>query len=302
MGAGVRVGLIGTGRMGLPICTNLVQAGHQVTAGDNRPDRAGAVRVCGALWGGSVAQVAARVEVLVTVLPGTQEVHDVMLDAGALAALPAGATWIDMTSASPAAARLLRTAAQARGVDVLEAPMGGGVPAARAGTLQLFVGGEAAVLDRHLALLRVVADPRRITLMGGHGAGYTAKLLVNLLWFGQAVATAEALLLACRSGIDLDVLQQALGDSAAASSFIQRDLGALLSGDYLPSFGLDRCCEELAAINALARECRVPFELSAVVEAVYLRAMDRYGPADGELLAMALLEQDAGTLLRHGLS
>jgi 3-hydroxyisobutyrate dehydrogenase len=82
---------------------------------------------------------------------------------------------------------------------------------------------------------------------------------VNLLWFGQAVATAEALLLARRSGIDLDVLQQALGDSAAASSFIQRDLGALLSGDYLPSFGLDRCCEELAAINALAREGRTVF-------------------------------------------
>jgi 3-hydroxyisobutyrate dehydrogenase len=115
--------------MGLPICTNLVQAGHQVTAGDNRPDRAGAVRVCGARWRGPAAQVAARAEVLVTVLPGAQELRDVMLDVGALAALPAGAAWIDMTSASPAAARPLQRAAQARGVDVLKAPMGGGVPA-----------------------------------------------------------------------------------------------------------------------------------------------------------------------------
>jgi 3-hydroxyisobutyrate dehydrogenase len=288
--------------MGLPICANLVQADHEVTVADLCPGRADAVRQCGARWGGSAAQVAQRAEVLVTVLPGAAELRDVMLGAGALAALPAQATWIDMTSAAPAAARPLRRAAQARGVGVLEAPMGGGVAAAKAGKLQLFVGGDAGVLERHLPLLRALADPRRITLMGGHEAGYTAKLLVNLLWFGQAVATAEALLLARRSGIDLGVLQQALGGSAAASSFLQHDLGALLSGDYLSSFGLDRCCEELAAINAQARECGTPFDLAAVVEAIYQRALDRYGPADGELLAMALLEEDAGTLLRHGLS
>ena len=126
--------------------------------------------------------------------------------------------------------------------------------------------------------------------VGGHGAGYTAKLLVNLLWFGQAVATAEALLLGQRAGIDLRVLEQVLAGSSAASTFICRDLGAVFHGDYLTSFGLDRICEELETVNALARDHQVPFELSDVVYQTYRRALARYGPVDGELLAAARLD------------
>jgi 3-hydroxyisobutyrate dehydrogenase len=123
---------------------------------------------------------------------------------------------------------------------------------------------------------------------------------VNLLWFGQAIATAEALLLARRAGLDLDVLRHVLTSSAASSEFIRDDLSALLAGDYLTSFGLDRCCEELAAVTALGREHDVPFELSTLVERIHQRALARYGPADGELLAVALLEEQAGIRLRHG--
>lgn len=169
----------------------------------------------------------------------------------------------------------------------------------RTGTLQLFVGGDTALVERHRPLLEVLADPQRITHVGGHGTGYMTKLLVNLLWFGQGVATGEALLLARRAGIDLGILRQALTGSAASSAFISHDLDALPAGDYLACFGLDRCCEELAAVTALGREHDVPFELSALVEQIYQRALRRYGPADGELLAVALLEEEAGVQLRH---
>lgn len=76
--------------------------------------------------------------------------------------------------------------------------------------LQLFVGGDSALLERCRPVLEVIADPQRIRHAGGNGSGYPTKLLVNLLWFGQALATGEALLLAGASGIDLDVLRQAL--------------------------------------------------------------------------------------------
>jgi 3-hydroxyisobutyrate dehydrogenase len=287
--------------MGLPMCANLVRAGYEVTAGDARVERESAVTGCGARWQGTTAEVAAETDVLITMLPGPAEVYQAMAGpGGALAALPPTATWIDMSSSSPAMGRILLAPAQARGISVIEAPVGGGVPEARAGMLQLFVGGHRAVVERHRALLEVLADPPRITHVGGHGAGYLAKLLVNLLWFGQAIATAEALLLARRAGLDLDVLRQALTGSAASSAFIRNDLSALFAGDYLTSFGLDRCCEELAAVTALGREHDVPFELSALVERIHQRALARYGPADGELLAVALLEEQAGIQLRHG--
>jgi len=173
------------------------------------------------------------------------------------------------------------------------------VPAARSGSLQVFVGGDVAVLDRCRPVLAALADPHRVIHVGGNGAGYTVKLLVNLLWFGQAVATAEALLLARRAGIGLDVLRQTLATSAASTAFIRDDLGSLLDGDYLTSFGLDRCCEELTAIADLARELGVPSELTQTVEHMCQRALRRFGPVDGELMAVAMLEEEAGLRLRH---
>jgi 3-hydroxyisobutyrate dehydrogenase len=296
----MRVGLVGVGRMGRPVCANLVRAGYVVTAGDARAELAGMVAVWGARGGGAPAEVAAEAEVLITMLPGTQELREVMLvPGGALAALPAVATWIDMTSTSPAVGKLLAEAAEARGIGVLEAPVGGGIPAAEAGTLQMFVGGDAALVERHQGLLEVLASPHKIAHMGGHGAGFLTKHLVNLLWFGQAIATTEALLLARSAGIDLDTLHATLADSAAASEFIRHYLGSLLSGDYLASFGLDRCCEELSSLTALARDKSVPFGLSAQVERIYRQALARFGPANGELLPAAMLEEQAGIQLRH---
>jgi 3-hydroxyisobutyrate dehydrogenase len=147
-------------------------------------------------------------------------------------------------------------------------------------------------------VLEALADPQRIIHVGGNGAGYTVKLLVNLLWFGQAVATGEALLLGHRAGIDLDMLRQALATSAASTAYIRDDLSALLDGDYLTSFGLDRCCEQLTAVTDLARELGVPSQLTQVVERTYQRALRRFGPVDGELMAVALLEEEAGLQLR----
>ncbi len=171
-------------------------------------------------WRATPAEVAAGADILITMLPGSREVREVMAGSGGvLAAMSSTAVWVDMTSSSPAAGRELAAAARTRGVGVLDAPVGGGVPAARAGTLQVFVGGDAAVLDR-CPVLEALADPQRIIRVGGNGAGYTVKLLVNLLWFGQAVATGEALLLGRRAGIDLDVLRQTLATSAASTAFM----------------------------------------------------------------------------------
>lgn len=295
----LKIAFVGLGRMGAPMCAALVRAGYQVIATDKRAECEPVAVACGASWQDTPAHASATANVLISMLPGAREVREAMLgEGGALKSLPGGAAWIDMTSNSPAAVRPIQERAMKQGVEVLEAPVGGGIAAARDGSLQLFVGGEASVLERYRALLEVLSAPGQIAHVGGHGAGYTVKLLVNLLWFGQAVATAEALLLGQRAGIDLAVLRHTLADSSAASTFICRDVGSVFRGDYLASFGLDRICEELEAATALAGEYQVPWELSDVVLQTYRRALARFGPADGELLAVALLEDEAGLKLR----
>jgi 3-hydroxyisobutyrate dehydrogenase len=119
----MRVGFIGLGRMGLPMCANLVRAGYELTAGDLRPGRQDAAAACGARWGGTAAEVAITADVLITVLPGTRELHDMMMvmPGGVLAVLPRAATWIDMTSTAPATGRVLARAALASGVGMLDA-------------------------------------------------------------------------------------------------------------------------------------------------------------------------------------
>lgn len=287
------VGLLGVGRMGAGMCACLARAGHDVLAFDVRPERRDAALAAGARWAPDTAALAAA-DVLVSSLPGSPELREAMAALGG--ELRPGAIWIDTTSAAPAAAAPAVAAASARGVGCLDAPVGGGPAQAAGGALVLYVGGPATTLERSRGMLEALGT---VEHMGAAGAGYTTKLLVNLLWFGQAVATAEAMLLASRSGIDLEVLLSALGRSAAATEFIARDAGRILEGDYLPAFGLDRCAEELDAVVAAARELGVPFELSSEVARAYSRALERYGAVDGELLAVALLEERAGVELRR---
>jgi 3-hydroxyisobutyrate dehydrogenase len=298
MSAGI--GVVGLGRMGMPLCANLARAGYDVTAHDRRPELEPDALATGARWGASPRAAAEGADVLVTVLPGAEDVREALLsDDGALGGLRPGATWIDMSTCPPGPGRALAERAQADGVRCLDAPMGGGVDAARAASLHLFVGGEPALVEEQRGLLEAVADSAHIRRVGASGAGYLVKLLANLLWFGQAVATAEALLVAGRAGLDLDVVRAAIGSSAASSDFIRSDLDALMEGEYLTSFSLDRCCEELEAVTALADELGVPHELATLVKDIHVRALERYGPVDGELLGVALLEEQAGLRIRH---
>jgi 3-hydroxyisobutyrate dehydrogenase len=285
--------------MGRPMCARLVQAGYDVIATDRDPQRQPDAEQATARWQPTNAGAAAEADVLITMLPGPDAVTDAMIGRqGALHALSRGATWIDMSSNDPAVGRSLADRAFDHQIRCLDAPVGGGPLEATNGTLRLFVGGDAGDIRRHRRLFEALADPDWIIHVGPHTAGYTTKLLANLLWFGQAVATAEALLIGRKAGIELESLRDALAASAANSDFIRRDVDALLTGNYLTSFGLDGCVRELESITRLADELGVPHTLSNRVKRVYQQALERFGPIDGELLPVALLEEQAGVELR----
>jgi 3-hydroxyisobutyrate dehydrogenase-like beta-hydroxyacid dehydrogenase len=272
------IGVLGVGRMGAPIAARLAAAGHDVLRFDIDPLRGGPTDV-------------ATVDVLVTVLPGVAELEAVA--PSVVAALAPGSLWIDLTSGDPRMSeRLARP-----DIDVVVAPMGGGVAAAESGSLALFVGGSPTAVGRARPLLETLGT---IDHVGeGVGDGQTAKLLANLLWFGQVVAVSEALLLGQSLGVAPARLREILAGSAGGSVFIDDYLDALLDGDYLESFGIDRVVEELDTLASLARTARVPFELSSLVERLHRDALERFGAVDGELLAAKLLEERAGRTLRR---
>lgn len=288
-----RVGIIGLGRMGLPMCVRLAERGFAVSATDLRGELRSTVARAGARWASSAAEVAARSETLITMLPGPGEVSAIVGEV--LEALSPDSTWIDMSSATPAtAAEIARTAA-GTAVRILDAPVGGGPPQARDGRLLAFVGGHDDDLQAQREVLDTLAE--RLLHVGPAGSGYAVKLLVNLLWFGQAVASAEALTLAIRAGLDPETVRLAVQQSAAASRFMERDAPALLAGDDLTSFSLARCHEELEGVLALGLQLDVPLALAERVSDLYRQALERYGDVDGELLGARLVAERGGVNL-----
>jgi 3-hydroxyisobutyrate dehydrogenase len=202
-----------------------------------------------------------------------------------------------MSTSVPAVADRVRAAAS--DIAVLDAPVAGMAAGAKAGTLQIFVGGEEAVFGRVRPLLEAMGDPERILYVGPRGAGYTVKLMLNLLWFSHLVATAEVLTIGTRAGVDLATLRRCLLASQAASTFLESDvLSVLERGDYDDSFALALACKDLGLAVDLAGAVGVPVELSAVVEQVYRRARAQYGDAGGEMLPIKLYEDLTRTPLR----
>lgn len=295
----MNVGFIGLGHMGGPMSLNLIRSGLTVVVHDVRKEAAEEQLALGATWADSPAEVAAQVDVLVTMLPGPRQVESVMLAGGVAGAMAPGSVWIDMSTSTPEAARNVGSVLLDRGVQRLDAPVSGMARGATDGNLQIFVGGEQTVFDRCLPILEVMGDPERIFLVGGHGAGYTVKLMVNLLWFNHLVAAAEVMTVGVKAGVDLQVLRESLIASPANSNFLQNDmLGILERGDYDESFAMVLACKDLGLAIDLSRDVGVPVELSALVEQIYRRGKATYGDLSGEMIPVRLYEEIADVELR----
>jgi 3-hydroxyisobutyrate dehydrogenase len=297
-----RVGFIGLGNMGGPMCGHLVAAGYEMTVFDVNPDAVARSVDAGARAARSVADCARGAEAMITMLPAPPQVEAVWLgEGGALAALDPGSIAIDMSTSSTAVgARVVREAGS-RGIEVLDAPVAGQSIGARAGTLAIYVGGGDPAFERARELFNVMGDRERVFHVGPAGAGYTVKLLLNLLWFIQSVAVGEVLSVGVRAGVSLDRLHGALVGSPANSVFLERDVRMVLDdGDYDEAFPMRLVTKDLGLAVDLAREVGVPVELTALVEQIHRRARTLYGDDAGEISAVRLYEDVAGVRLRLG--
>jgi 3-hydroxyisobutyrate dehydrogenase len=296
----MNVGFVGLGHMGASMSANILAAGHDLVVSDLRREAGAALLAGGAAWADSPREAALGRDVVITMLPGPRHVEEVLLGPGGLLdGLADGAVWVDMSTSVPAVADRVRAVAEPGGVEVLDAPVSGMASGARAGTLQIFVGGRAETYQRVRPLFEAMGDPERIIHVGPHGAGYTVKLMINLLWFAHLTATAEVLSVGTAAGVDLATLRRCLLASPAASNFLEHDvLSVLRDGDYDEGFALALACKDVGLAVDLARDVGVPVEVSAVVEQVYRRARAQYGDAGGEMLPIRLLEDLTGTPLR----
>jgi 3-hydroxyisobutyrate dehydrogenase-like beta-hydroxyacid dehydrogenase len=220
-----RVGVIGLGKMGLPIARNLMVRGFHVI-GYRRSGSPELVRECGAV-AASAAEVAADADVLLSIVPTAEDVEEVIEGpAGTLRTLRPGTIHIEMSTIDVDRKARLHDKVKAHGGDLLDCPISGspGMVAPRLATT--FASGDAVSVSAVSAVLDAISGPWVYT--GAFGTGAQLKYVANLLLAVHTVAAAEAMALARRSGLDLELVQKTL-DNSIASSAIWQQRGPLMA-------------------------------------------------------------------------
>jgi 2-hydroxy-3-oxopropionate reductase len=282
------IGFIGLGVMGAPMARNLLAAGYEVVAWNRSPGPLEALVEAGARAGGSPAAVAAEAEILITILKDDPVVRAVLGGPeGAIAAAPAGALVIDMSTVSPALARELAAEAGAAGVAFLDAPVSGGDVGARDGTLSIMVGGEAADVERARPVFEVLGS--RVTHVGAAGAGQVAKACNQVVVAVIFAGLSESLVLGSKLGVDPAAILDAVGGGMAGNRIMEVRRENFLGHDFAPGFKVDLHHKDLEIALGASAEVDAPLPLTAEVQQMFrqLRAAGHGEEDDSALLRVA---------------
>jgi putative dehydrogenase len=267
------VGVIGLGAMGLPVARALLAAGHRVPGYDVDPVRVMRLAELGGEAAPSPAAVIASAPIVLTMLPSAADLATVCDDiaAGPAGCVPPGAVLVELSTLGRATKVDARDRLAPFGITVLDCALSGTASQAEQGDLVVYVSGDRAASERCTGALDVIG--RSIHYLGEFGAGAATKLVANHLVALHIAAAAEALLMAQRAGLDLDVTLSALTDGAGTSRMLEVRGPAMVSGAYVPaSMRMELFLKDLNLIEALGAEVGSPLPLFAAVAAAYRAA------------------------------
>ncbi len=294
----MNIGFIGLGVMGNPMAENLVRNGqHQVKVFDIDQARGDNLVALGALRADSLVDAVEDADIVMTSLPGPRQIEAVAFaDDGLFANLKAGVNWIELSTNNLEVAAKIKRSAEAAEIQILDAPVSGGDEGARAGNLTILVGGEKAVFDFCLPILEIIGG--RITLLGPHGAGYSAKIAQVILCYLHSLALSEAMMLGVKGGVDpaqmLSIIQNSTGKSYVADRYGP----PILNGDYDPSFTVGLAHKDMKLAREMAQNLGISLPLCDLTTDTYARAIETYGFDANHLKAVRLLEEDNNTFLQ----
>jgi 2-hydroxy-3-oxopropionate reductase len=259
-----KIGFIGLGIMGNPMALNLIKAGYSLTVYDIRPEPVKEVVAAGAKEGRNSKDVAAQSEVVITMLPNSPDVKDAVLGKdGVLEGTKAGTILIDMSSIAPLISREVAAEAKKKGVEMLDAPVSGGEPKAKDGTLSIMVGGKKEVFEQVEDILKVMGSSA--VLVGDIGSGNMTKLANQIIVALNIAAMSEAMVLATKAGVDPEKVFQAIRGGLAGSNVLNAKVPLVLDGNFKPGFRIELHIKDLANALDTAHSVGVPVPLSSGV-------------------------------------
>jgi 3-hydroxyisobutyrate dehydrogenase len=271
-----RIGFIGLGNVGGKLAGNLLRHGVDLTVRDLNDALVDSLVAKGAHSAKSPRELAAAVDIIITCLPSpaasaaVMEGHD-----GILSGLTAGKIWLEMSTTDSAEIKRLAAKVEALGATAMDCPVSGGCHRAATGNIAIFAGGERAAFERVLPTLSILG--RKILHTGPLGSASMLKVLTNYLCTVHLAALAEALTVAKVIGLDMNMTYEGIRISSGNSFVHETESQVILNGSRDISFTMDLVIKDVGLFDALAREHKVPLELSPLVLDIFKDGERRYG-------------------------
>ena len=286
------VGFIGVGKIGNPMCANVIKGGHRVVVHDLVEEHAANLIELGAIWADSPADVAAQSEVVLTSLPGPREVTAVLRgDDGILQGAEPGLVCFDLSTNLPSTVRQLAELAAAQGVTLLDSPVSNGVQGAIDATLAVMVGGEAAAFQRYRPVLECIGN--NVFHLGELGNGAMTKIVNNMVSISTVQLVIEATVLAEAAGLDAQQTYEVL--SVASAQRYVGTMPTLLERDFDDAtFYLQWAAKDVGLAVQAARELGIPSPMAGASADHLNRAKNRGLGNKSVMATLVSMEADAG--------
>jgi len=275
-----KIGFVGLGIMGKPMSKNLIKAGHQLVVYDIVPKPLEELKQAGAEVAASPSDVASKANIVITMLPNSPHVKQAILgEKGVAGGAKAGALVVDMSSIAPLVAREVGAELAKKGIRMLDAPVSGGEPKAIEGTLSIMVGGAKADFDEMFPIFKAMGSSAVLT--GALGAGNVTKLANQIIVALNIAAVSEALVLATKSGVDPNLVYQAIRGGLAGSTVLDAKAPLMMDRKFNPGFRINLHIKDLGNVLETGHEVGVPLPLSAaVMEIMQALKVDGMGELD----------------------
>jgi len=289
----MKIGFIGLGIMGKPMSLNLLKAGFQVTVWNRTTSKMDDVVQQGAQSGKSPADVAARSDVIITIVSDTPDVEKVILgENGVIHGVKESSVVIDMSTISPTVTLEIAAQLDQKNVDMLDAPVSGGDTGAKSGTLAIMIGGEKDVFERCRPVFEAMG--KTITHVGGNGKGQAVKLCNQILVSVTNMAVCEAVLLAKKSGVEPETMIEATKNGAAGSWQLANLGPKMAKRDFAPGFMIDLQQKDLRLALETARELKLPVPALSLVHQLFMSCQARGEGQDGTQALIKSFERLGG--------
>ncbi|MBT4262750.1 MAG: NAD(P)-dependent oxidoreductase [Deltaproteobacteria bacterium] len=267
-----KIGWIGTGVMGKPMCAHLIKAGLQAFVFNRTRGTADELVEMGAVWCDSPAEIAQQSDIVFSIVGYPSDVEEIYFGKdGVLSGSPRCSTIVDMTTSEPSLAQTIADEAAQKSINSLDAPVSGGQIGAEDGKLAIMVGGEETVFQEVLPFFQVMGE--NIALMGKTGAGQHTKMANQIKIASTMIGMVESLLYGYKAGLDLNELLDVIGKGAAASWSLNVQGRNIARGNFEPGFFIKHFVKDMEIALAEAKRMQLPLPGLAMAHQFYISAM-----------------------------